>query len=98
MPIWQNSKMTSIYYTTEPASEDYPCVVRIDDQGILVEYQDNGEIRQYRGPDRGNGHFELEAIDINGRASLHMFPGSVILEGSWIEASYRGMWRIKLEH
>lgn len=95
MPIWTNSKMSLLYYSEESGTEDYPCVVKIDESEILVEYDDDG-IRQYRGKNRGDGHFELHAPDIQGKASLHMFPGSSILEGSWVEGSYRGMWRIKL--
>ena len=97
MTIWQNAKMTSLYYSSELASEDYPCVVRLDENRILVEYLDSNGIRQYAGRDYGNGHFQLEGVGFPGKASLHMFPESVILEGSWVEGSYRGMWRIWLE-
>lgn len=95
MPIWRNSKMSSLYYSEESASEDYPCVVKIDDSDILVEYEDDG-IKQYSGKNKGDGHFELHSPELQGRASLHMFSGSSILEGSWVEGSCRGMWRIKL--
>lgn len=97
MTIWHNSRMTTLYYSDEPAKEDYPCVVKIDDNGILVEYEDeDGGIQQYKGQNNKNGHFELNAPDLHGHASLHMFPDSTILEGSWIEGGYRGMWRIEL--
>lgn len=97
MSIWHNSKMTSLYYSNEPASEDYPCIVRIEDGRILVEYGEGDALRQYVGAERGSGHFELEGVGFTGKASLHMFSGSVILEGGWIEEGYRGMWRIRLE-
>lgn len=98
MPIYSNSKMSSLYYSDAPSAENYPCVVRIDDHEILVEYEDEDDgVVQYRGKNNGDGHFELSSTDVNGRASLHMFPNSSILEGSWVEDSYRGMWRILLE-
>jgi hypothetical protein len=39
------------------------------------------------------GHFELRGENFDGHASLHMFPGSSVLEGSWAEEGERGMWR-----
>lgn len=87
--------MTTLYYSDEPASEDFPCVVKIDDNQILIEYEDDG-IVQYCGSNSSDGHLELHAPEVEGKASLHRFPGSSIVEGSWVEGSYRGMWRIKL--
>lgn len=85
--------MTTIYYSNDPAEVDFPCVVKIDENEILVEYEDDGTV-QYRGRNKGTGHFELLSPDVGGKASLHMFPSSSILEGSWIEGSERGMWKI----
>lgn len=93
--LWENSKMTTLYYDTTAASESYPCVVRISDSEILVEYDDEGVV-QYRGGNDGTGHFELRADAINGRATLHRFADARRLEGSWIEEGVRGMWRIEL--
>lgn len=87
--------MTSLYYSDDPAAVDYPCVVKIDDNDILIEYEDDG-IRQYRGRNDGTGHFVLYAPDIDGKGSLHMFPGATILQGSWIEGGVRGMWCFQL--
>ena len=95
MTIWNNSKMSTVYYSDDSASENDPCVVKITENEILVEYDDDGLV-QYRGANDGSGHFVLNAEQINGRASLHMFAQSSILEGSWIEGGYRGMWRIEL--
>ena len=96
MAVWNNSKMT-VYYPASGSSE-HDCIVKIDGQEILVEYDDDGTVRQYRGPNRGDGHFSLEmhGPGTSGKASLHMFEGSTFLEGYWTEDSYRGMWRIKL--
>lgn len=96
MTVWHKSKMT-VYY---PASEsiELDCAVRIDEREILVEYDDQSELRQYRGANRGDGHFalQMQVPGSSGKASLHMFYGSTILEGYWREDSYRGMWRIEL--
>ena len=88
MTIWAQSKMITFYHT-EP-SDEWPCVVKIDKDEILVEYQDEGLV-QYRGKIRGDGHFELHAPVVSGHASLHMFPGAVALVGKWIEGNEKGM-------
>ena len=86
--------MTTLYHSND-ASEDSPCVVKLENNQILVEYEDEGRV-QYKGITNGVGHFELHGVGFQGHASLHMFPDSSILEGSWLEEGYRGMWRIKL--
>lgn len=96
MTIWKSSKMATLHYSDEIASERYPCVVKIDDTSILVEYEDDG-IVQYRGPNNNNGHFDLQAPEIRGAATLHMNLKEMTLEGSWTEDGLRGMWCIDLE-
>ena len=95
MTIWTHCKMSTLYCSEDGAEENYPCVVKITDDEILVEYDDEGLV-QYRGSNDAGGHFLLAAPDVEGRASLHRFPDADILEGSWVEAGYRGMWRIEL--
>lgn len=95
MTIWNQCKMSTLYYSDDDASENFPCVVKITDREILVEYDDEGLV-QYRGVNDGSGHFLLTAPMVEGRASLHRFPDASIVEGSWVEGSYRGMWRIEL--
>lgn len=88
--------MTTLWHSAD-ASHDWPCVVKIDNKNILVEYQYQGEAPvQYTGHDKGHGHFELIASKGFGKASLHMFPGSELLVGNWHEGGMRGMWQIKL--
>lgn len=87
--------MDVLYYSDEPAAENVPCTVKIDDQGILVEYSDDGLV-QYRGDKDSSGHFMLTSPEVDGRATLHRLTESTILEGSWVENGYRGMWRIEL--
>ena len=61
MTIWHNSKMTTLYFNNDEASENYDCVVKIEDGCILVEYeQEEGELAQYEGQEIGAGHFSLE--------------------------------------
>lgn len=97
MTIWHNSKMTSLYFSDDEASEHYDCVVKIENGRILVEYElEEGGLAQYEGQEIGAGHFTLEYPEGAGKASLHMFPDSVILEGSWVEGGERGMWKIHL--
>ena len=95
MTIWTHCKMSTLYYSEDGAEENYLCVVKITDDEIVVEYDDEGLV-QYRGSNDASGHFLLAASDVEGRASLHRFPDADILEGSWVEAGYRGMWRIEL--
>lgn len=95
MSLWPNSRMSSVYFSEESASIDYPCLVRIEAGKILVEYKDEG-IVQYIGEELEEGHFKLACPQISGRASLHRFKDSQKLEGSWIEGTYRGMWLIEL--
>lgn len=94
MPVWNNSRMTTLHYSSEPSSQ-LDCIVKIEDEEILVGYTDGG-FCQYKGKSNGEGHFVLQAAGFNGRATLHMFKESSILEGSWEEDGSRGMWRIEL--
>lgn len=94
MVIWKQCTMTTLYHSADP-SEEYPCVVKINDDEILVEYEDGGYV-QYIGKSNGDGHFKLEGSGFDGRATLHSFSEGAVLEGSWIEEGVRGMWRIKL--
>lgn len=95
--IYARSKMTSLYYDSDDADENHPCVVKLTADEIIVEYrEDTLKLIQYRGVNDGSGHFELRADAIDGRGTLHIFPGASLLEGSWIEGNVRGMWRIQL--
>ncbi len=94
MATWNDSKMETIYYD-KAASQVEPCEVRIDDKEIVVTYQEDGSVVEYRGKNNLDGHFDLQS-DLGGKATLHMFPGSIFLEGNWGEGSDRGFWRITL--
>ena len=94
--IHENCAMT-VYYASKDVAETWPCTVKITPEEILVEYDDEGLV-EYRGNNDGSGHFDLVATGVNGKATLHMRPGSGILEGFWIEDGERGMWRIELPH
>ena len=51
-----------------------------------------GFFRVSRGQEQTPGHFLLTADGFDGKATLHMFEGSNILEGGWVEEGVRGMW------
>lgn len=96
MIIWNNSTMTTFYPSSAPSSES-KCVVKFEGDSILVEYHEDGEFYQYKGSKNGDGHFVLQAEGFEGRATLHMFNESSILEGSWMEEGRNGMWKIELD-
>ena len=87
--------MTTLYHSDD-VSDDYPCVVKLDGNRILIEYDGDEGFVQYEGISNGDGHFELNGSGFDGKATLHMFPGSSVLEGWWREEGYEGMWRIYL--
>lgn len=87
---------TIIHFSDDTAEENEKCAVKIEDKKILVEYEGEDGFVQYIGEEKGQGHFELSCPAVSGKASLHMFADSEILEGSWFEGGYRGMWRIHL--
>ncbi|PSF09004.1 hypothetical protein C7H09_08160 [Marinobacter fuscus] len=85
-----------ILHFDDTSYEDEPCQVRIGEKDIVVDYEEDGKRILYRGHERGAGHYELTSEQVKGRATLHRFEGSNILEGSWIEDGVRGMWKIRL--
>lgn len=97
MAIWNACKMNTLYYSGDVASENNRCVVKLDGDRVLVEYEADGQIYQYLGTEAGAGHYQLACAENGGRASLHRFADSVFLEGSWVEGGARGMWRIELD-
>ena len=96
MPV-QIASMDSVFYDDTPAYEHDACEVRIDDNLIVVSYEDDayGTV-VYEGKDKGAGHFVLECTPLAGKATLHQIPGSRVLEGYWIEEGARGFWKILL--
>ena len=100
--LWNNSTMTHLFYDESEADEHEPCVVRLEEDVLVLEYDDeDGKGRpiraQYRGAEIGGGHFQLACAQTGGKATLHRFPDGCLLEGSWTEGGYRGMWRITLK-
>jgi hypothetical protein len=94
--IWNNCKADHLFYD-QGAAIDVSCNVELNGDKIRVWYESgNGTTLVYEGKEIGVGHFELHAPSVNGRATLHMFNGSKVLEGFWVENGYRGMWRIIL--
>jgi len=91
MPVFKNCEMTMF---SADGEWSHPCEVRIGSGSIAVSYEDDGPV-VYEGPELEPGHFKLKAV--NGRATLHRITDDDILEGSWFEGGYQGMWRIQLD-
>lgn len=87
--------MDTLYYDDDANVGDQ-CEVKIDERSIVVSYHDEGGWVNYSGKNDGSGPFELSADGSDGRATLHMFPNSNVLEGYWVEENTSGMWRIEL--
>ncbi len=97
MTVWNNCTIDTLYYGEQAADTKAPGYeVRIDENDIVVAYDDDEGWVEYRGKNNGNGHFQLTCPERKGEATLHQFPNGEILEGYWIEGGYRGMWRITL--
>ncbi len=76
------------------------CEVRLTDRGYIeVNYEDEARDDSsvsYEGKEQGEGHYLLECEALDGRASLHRFSDSLILEGYWETTEASGMWRVEL--
>ena len=77
------------------------CVVQLGDHNGQVEviYEDEANddsFVTYEGMEQGEGHYLLERESLDGRASLHRFSDSLILEGYWETGETSGMWRVEL--
>jgi len=87
------------FYYDRYAEIDIAGEVKFDGNRLVVSYElDDGGYVVYQGVEQGAGHYELRAPAVNGKATLHMFEKSRILEGFWFEQDedWRGMWRIRL--
>jgi len=76
------------------ASFDEPCKITIDSEFITVAYDHGGQSWEYRGQAKGPGHYELQTEGFGGRATLHRFEDSNVMEGTCVEDGVRGKWRI----
>lgn len=98
MTTWSNCTADILFYDGTPTiTNDMGYIVRLTDDIIEVAYDDEEGPVCYRGKNNGDAHYDLEAPERIGRASLHCFPGSHFLEGYWQEGQCRGMWRIQLK-
>ena len=70
-------------------------------EGELTLVEDGGETVLRAGDcaafpkNTGDGHFELRATGVEGRATLHRHPKHDVFEGTWIEEGAKGMWRLR---
>lgn len=88
------------YYSGPDAMIEFEVEVRLDEKELVISYEDvDGQgaplIVIYRGRNTGDGHFELTASGVSGRATLHKHPKHDVFEGTWIEEGEKGMWRLR---
>lgn len=86
------------YSDAEPMSKS-EVELRLDEEELVIAYEDEDDLGRpltviYRGTNRGDGHYELRATGVDGRATLHRNPDHDVFEGTWIEGGSMGMWRI----
>lgn len=96
MTLYTKAAMKICYFSDE-VSESLDCQVRIESDGeIAISYETDGQHIVYKGRAKGDGHYLLSCENVEGRATLHGFSDSRILEGYWEENGLKGMWRIEL--
>lgn len=97
MSNWKQALMDTAYYGEDSAAVNEECEVLLEDGKLSVRYEDEDGWVTYSGKENGEGHFDLFCPERDGRASLHCFPASALLEGFWREEGARGFWRISLK-
>jgi hypothetical protein len=84
-------------YEGDGLSTGHRCEVVIWDGSISVTWRENNQYTTYKGQEVAPGHFKLSALSVRGSATLHRFPiDDDVLEGTWHQEGYEGMWRIHL--
>ena len=96
-----NDAMMKVWTVGVDAIATRQCEVRLGDHNgqFEVTYEDEAmddSSVSYEGQEQGEGHYLLECESLDGRASLHRFSDSLILEGFWETAEASGMWRVEL--
>lgn len=96
MSNWMKASVDCLFYE-DTAYVDLPCEVYLDGEQIKVRYEDDdSKIIVYIGREVSEGHFELAYPPLQGRATLHRFPGAKIFHGFWDEEGQIGAWKITL--
>ncbi|MEI8155645.1 MAG: hypothetical protein WCH60_02180 [Burkholderiales bacterium] len=96
MTIWKNCRADLYYNDGTPELKDPGYEVRLSDTELVISYEGDDGWVNWKGHDLGGGHFEMVSPEVEGRALLHRFGDSEILEGNWTEGGDHGMWRIYL--
>ena len=96
MTIWKNCTADIYYQDDAPELKDPGYQVRIDGDEMVISYEGKRGWVNYQGKDLGGGHYELRALEVDGRALMHRAPGAEIIEGCWQESGWNGMWRVRL--
>ena len=92
MPVWSHCRVQNAYELNDGDRAD----VRMHEGTIVITYQDHGEVVEWRGQEKGDGHYLLTCAKRGGTSTLHRVPDRPILEGYWVEGSRDGFWRIHL--
>lgn len=96
MTIWKNCRVDLYYSDDTPELNDPGYEVRLTEDELVISYEGEVGWVNWKGQDLGGGHFEMVSPEVEGRAMLHRYGGSEILEGYWNEGGDHGMWRIRL--
>ena len=88
------------YFSSADPMTEFEVELRLDDTELVISYEDEDaqgspRVVIYRGKNTGDGHFELLASGVDGRATLHRHPKHDVFEGTWIEEGAKGMWRLR---
>lgn len=99
-PLTTRRMICEIYYTGQDAMTEFEVELRLDEKELVISYEDEDAqgkplVVIYRGKNSGDGHFELRATGVEGRATLHKHPQHDVFEGTWIEEGAKGMWRLR---
>lgn len=97
MKRYSKSKMDSFYPDPKDKTRlQEDCIVEISGEALVVKYMQDGKLVEYVGVADGKGHYLITGKGFPATGTLHISDGRM-LEGSWKEDSYHGMWRIFLE-
>lgn len=95
-----NAKL-DIYHSSAEPDLDIDCIVELSPNECIVRFDEfhSGSLSPvcWKGNAQSPGHYVLQEICREGRATLHQVPESIYLEGYWKERGYHGMWRVTLK-
>lgn len=76
------------------------CEVLINDERIVVDYNEDGKGYHYVGVPDGPNSYSLVCNDLDTKRQIGggrlVYDGSITLEGSWYQEGWTGSWKIRL--